>query len=69
MNYPIKCPYCIITVDSMDSYADSKQDLRYHIQYRHPGEDYDDETSSSDLFGDSGGSGDLLGSGQAGTGS
>lgn len=39
MNYPIQCPFCPIIVDSMDSYADSKQDLRYHITYRHPGED------------------------------
>jgi hypothetical protein len=34
----------------MDSYADSKQDLRYHIQYKHPGENYED---ASDNAGDS----------------
>lgn len=42
MNYPIKCPHCWLVIDSMDSYADSKQDLRYHIKYKHPGEDVDE---------------------------
>jgi hypothetical protein len=45
MNYPIKCPHCWLVIDSMDSYADTKQDLRYHILYKHPGEDVDSETN------------------------
>lgn len=36
MNYPIKCPNCEITIDSHDSYADSKAELRAHIERNHP---------------------------------
>lgn len=36
MNYPISCPHCNLIVDSMDSLADTKADLEYHIEVKHP---------------------------------
>lgn len=34
--YPEKCPHCNHVADSMDSVADTKADLRRHIENNHP---------------------------------
>lgn len=39
MNWPVTCPHCGAEIDSMDSYADSRADLREHIKREHPEED------------------------------
>lgn len=42
MKYPIQCPHCPHIADSQDSHADSKADLRLHIEKNHPDKDVPD---------------------------
>lgn len=50
MNHPVNCPYCSLVFESLLSYSDSRASLRYHIVYKHPGEN---EDASDDVVGDS----------------
>lgn len=38
-NWGIKCPHCGEVINSNNSYADTKIELRIHIEMRHPDED------------------------------
>lgn len=35
-SYPIDCPHCGKTIDSMDSMSDSRAELDRHLLVRHP---------------------------------